>query len=73
MKLFDFNDEKTRKEMTKWVLTIAGVCILMYLALRHLSSLAAGVSYLVDVTLPLLIGAVVALAIIAGVFLKRNS
>jgi len=63
MKLFDFNDEKTRKEMTKWVLTIAGVCILMYLALRHLSSLAAGVSYLVDVTLPLLIGAVVALVL----------
>ena len=24
MKLFDFNDEKTRKELTKWVLTIAG-------------------------------------------------
>ena len=63
MKLFDFNDEKTRKEMTKWVLTIAGVCILMYLALRHLSSLAAGVSYLVDVTLPLLIGAVAALVL----------
>lgn len=61
MKLFDFNDEKNRKELTRWVLTIAGVCILMYLALRHLSSLAAGVSYLVDVSLPLLIGAVAAL------------
>ncbi len=63
MNLFDFNDEKTRKELTKWVLLIAGACILMYLALRHLSSLAAGVSYLVDISLPLLIGAVVALVL----------
>ena len=61
MKRFDFNDAKTRKEITKWVLTIAAACILMYLALRHVTSLAAGVRYLVDVTLPLLIGVVAAL------------
>ncbi len=63
MKLFDFNDEKTRKELTKWVLTIAGACILMYLALRHLPDLAAAVAYLADILLPILIGAAVALVL----------
>ena len=63
MKLFDFNDEKTRKELTKWVLTVAAVCILMYLALRHLTSIAAAVAYLADVLLPILIGVVVALVL----------
>ena len=63
MKLFDFNDEKTRKEMAKWVITVAAACILMYLALRHVTSLAAGVRYLADVTLPLIIGTVVALVL----------
>ena len=63
MKLFDFNDEKTRKEMTKWVITVAGICILMYLALRHLTAIAAAVAYLADILLPILIGAVVALVL----------
>ncbi len=54
------NKEKIRK-ITKWVIGVVTACILIYLALRHLDMIAVGISWLISITFPILLGTVMAL------------
>jgi len=48
-------------KITKWMIEVVTACILIYLAIRHMDIIAFGISWLVDLTLPLLTGMVMAL------------
>lgn len=50
---------KVRK-ITKWLIGVVTACILIYLAIRHLDVIAAGISWLVNIVLPILSGVVMA-------------
>ena len=52
--------EKIRK-ITKWVIGVVTACILIYLAIRHLDMIAVGISWLISITFPILLGTVMAL------------
>lgn len=54
------NKEKNRK-ITKWVIGVVTACILIYLALRHLDMIAVGISWLISIIFPILLGTVMAL------------
>lgn len=53
------------KELTKWIVRVVTACILIYLAIRHLDKIAAAISWLIHIMLPLLLG--VAMAFVLNV------
>lgn len=55
------DNDKTRKQISKWVIGIVAPCILIFLAVRYVSAIAMAVKWLFDLFLPLLIGAILAL------------
>lgn len=56
-----FHDAENRRELAKWVISVITACILIYLGFRHIASIAAAISWLVDLVHPLLVGMIVAL------------
>lgn len=57
----NITDEMRVRKITKWIIGVATACILIYLAVRHLDMIAAGISWLIDITFPLLLGIILAL------------
>lgn len=57
----NITDEMRVRKITKWIIGVATACILIYLAVRHLDMIAAGISWLTDITFPLLLGIILAL------------
>lgn len=56
-----FDNREKRKQLAKWVIGVIAACILIFLGVRYISSIAAAVSWLVHLVRPLLIGVVLAL------------
>lgn len=56
-----FDNREKRKQLAKWVIGVIAACILIFLGIRYISSIAAAVSWLVHLVRPLLIGVVLAL------------
>jgi len=56
-----FDTSKKCRELSKWIIGIFTCCILIYLGFSHISSIADAVFRLVDLTKPLLLGAILAL------------
>lgn len=48
------------RKITKWLIGVVTACILIYLAIRHLDRIAAGISWLVNIMFPILWGVVMA-------------
>lgn len=57
---FDFNNEN-KKKLTKWIISIATACILIYLGIKNISVIAGAVSWGVDILMPLLLGIFIAM------------
>lgn len=55
------NDKLDVKKMTKWLIGVVTACILIYLAIRHLDVIVAGISWLVQTVFPILLGILFAL------------
>lgn len=55
------NDKINMKKITKWFIGVITACILIYLAIRHLDMIAAGISWLIHITFPILLGIIFAL------------
>jgi len=56
-----FDDSKYGREAAKWVIGVVSACILVYLGIRHLGTIAGAVGWLTNLFKPLLTGAVLAL------------
>lgn len=56
-----FDNPEKRRQLAKWVIGVVAACVLIYLALRHMATIADAVMWLVDLTRPLLVGVVLAL------------
>ena len=54
------DDPKTRKALTKWAVGTVAACILIFLGVRYISSIALAIKWLVSLVKPLLIGAMLA-------------
>ena len=54
------NDKLKILKITKWLIGVVTACILIYLAIRHLDMIAAGISWLVNIMFPLLSGVIIA-------------
>lgn len=48
------------RKITKWLIGVVTACILIYLAIRHLNMIAMGISWLVNIMFPILLGVVMA-------------
>lgn len=48
------------RKITKWLIGVVTACILIYLAIRHLDMIAAGISWLINIMFPLLSGVIMA-------------
>ena len=48
------------RKITKWLIGVITACILIYLAIRHLDMIAMGISWLVNIMFPILLGVVMA-------------
>ena len=57
------DDSKTRKNLTKWAVGTVAACILIFLGVRYISSIALAIGWLVDLVKPLLIGAMLAMVL----------
>ena len=55
------DDPKTRKALTKWAVGTVAACILIFLGVRYISSIALAIKWLVSLVKPLLIGAMLAM------------
>lgn len=55
------DDPKTRKTLTKWAVGTIAACILIFLGVRYISSIALAIEWLVSLVKPLLIGAMLAM------------
>ena len=68
-----FDNREKRKQLAKWVIGVIAACILIFLGIRYISSIAAAVSWLVHLVRPLLIGVVLALILNVplGMFERR--
>lgn len=53
-------DKVKIRKITKWLIGVVTACILIYLAIRHLDIIASGISWLVHIMLPILLGVVMA-------------
>lgn len=56
-----FDTPEKRREVRKWVIGTGACCILVYLCLRHISSIVQAFTWLIDLARPLIIGGVLAL------------
>lgn len=56
----NINDKIKIHKLTKWLIGVVTACILIYLGMRHLNMIAAGISWLVKIMFPLLLGVVMA-------------
>ena len=54
-------NKQKRKLVSKWLIGIFAVCILIFLGVGHLNIIATAITWLVDLTFPLLLGAGMAL------------
>ncbi len=54
------NDKLKIRKITKWLIGVVTACILIYLAIRHLDMIAAGISWLINIMFPLLLGVIMA-------------
>lgn len=54
------NDKLKIRKITKWLIGVVTACSLIYLAIRHLDMIAAGISWLVNIMFPLLLGVIMA-------------
>lgn len=48
------------RKITKWLIGVVTACILIYLAIRHLDRIAMGISWLINIMFPLLLGVIMA-------------
>lgn len=53
-------DKMKIRKITKWLIGVVTACILIYLAIRHLNMIAAGISWLANIMSPILLGIVIA-------------
>ncbi len=58
-----FNDPEKRREISKWVIGTFTCCILIYLGMRHISSIAQAVSFVGGLMKPILTGGILALVL----------
>lgn len=56
-------DKMRLRKITKWIIGVVTACILIYLAIRHIDIIASGISWLVDITSPILLGIIMALVL----------
>lgn len=56
-----FENIEKRRQIAKWIIGVITICIMIYLGIRHINQLAAAVTWLTDLTKPLLIGGILAL------------
>lgn len=72
-----FDDKKRCRQAARWIVSVVTVCILIYLGLRHIGTLAKTIGWLAGLVKPLLIGAILALilnvpmSMIESRFLKK--
>ena len=72
-----FDDLEKSRKAAKWVIGVVSACILVYLGIRHIGTVAEAVGWLVNLLNPLLLGAVLALVLnvpmsmIEGLLLKK--
>lgn len=59
----NITDKTKLRKITKWIIGVVTACILIYLAIRHLGMIAVGISWLVNITFPILLGIVMALVL----------
>ena len=59
----NITDKTKIRKITKWIIGVVTACILIYLAIRHLGMIAVGISWLVNITFPILLGIVMALVL----------
>lgn len=57
------DDPKNRKTLTKWAVGTVAVCILIFLGVRYVSSIAMAIEWLIGLVKPLLIGAMLAMVL----------
>lgn len=55
------DDSKQYRIIAKWVIGIVSACILIYLGIRYIHVIAASISWLIKLVLPLLVGIIFAL------------
>lgn len=53
--------QKARREIGKWIVGVFTCCVLIFLGIRHVSSVVSAVGFLANLFSPLLIGIVLAL------------
>ena len=58
-----FDTQEKRRAISKWIIGTVTCCILIYLGLRHISSIAQAFSWLAGLAKPLLIGGILALVL----------
>lgn len=54
-------DKSKSRKLAKWIIGVVTACILIYLAIRHLNVIGAGISWIADIISPLLLGIAIAL------------
>lgn len=59
----NFDQPADRKRLARWLVGVAAACILVYLGIRYVSVIAMAIGWLFDLLLPLLIGALIAVAL----------
>lgn len=59
----NITDKAKIRKITKWIIGVVTACILIYLAIRHLDMIVVGISWLVGITFPILLGIVMALVL----------
>ena len=57
------DDPKSRRTLTKWAVGTVAACILIFLGVRYISTIAMAVEWLVGLVKPLLIGAMLAMVL----------
>ncbi|MDO4327224.1 MAG: AI-2E family transporter [bacterium] len=51
------------KEIAKWIIGVVTACILIYLAIRHIDIVAVGITWIVNILSPILLGIILALVL----------
>lgn len=54
-------DDSTLRKIAQWIIRIVSACILLYLGIRHISSIVQALGYLATLVKPILIGIILAL------------
>ncbi|MGN0628894.1 MAG: AI-2E family transporter [Oscillospiraceae bacterium] len=67
------DDNEKRKQISKWIIGIVTACILIFLGVRYIPAVAGAISWLFELTRPMLIGAVMALVLnVPLAFIERH-